>query len=121
MNASERLPLLLREMRQAAGEARQMLGDRSFEEFERDLVLQRAIGMTLLIVAEAASQVTAKAPEFVAEHPDIPWTAMRGMRNRMAHGYLSVNLRVVYEAALVEAPALAATLDGILNRYAQGE
>lgn len=121
MKSSERLPSLLRQMRQAAGEAREMLGDRSFEEFERDLVLQRAVGMTLLIVAEAASQVTTKAPEFVAERPEIPWTAMRGMRNRMAHGYLSVNLRVVYEAALVEAPALAAALDGILSRYAQGE
>jgi uncharacterized protein with HEPN domain len=34
-------------------------------------------------------------PDFVANHPDIPWRQMRGMRNRMAHGYFDINLEIV--------------------------
>lgn len=36
-------------------------------------------------------------PGFVAQHPDIPWTQMRGMRNRMAHGYFDIDLNVVWD------------------------
>ncbi|SMD02981.1 HepT-like ribonuclease domain-containing protein [Rhizobium sp. RU36D] len=121
MNESERLPYLLRQMRQAALEANEMVASHTFEEFRNDMVLQRAVGMTLLIVAETAMQVMAKAPHFVADHPEIPWSNMRGMRNRLAHGYLSMNLQVVYETAKSEVSDLVALLDTLLSPHAQGE
>ena len=31
-------------------------------------------------------------PKFAVAHPEIPWAQMRGMRNRMVHGYLDINL-----------------------------
>ncbi|NKD86668.1 DUF86 domain-containing protein [Haematospirillum jordaniae] len=34
---------------------------------------------------------------FVAEHPEVPWRSMRGMRNRIAHGYFEINLCVVWD------------------------
>jgi uncharacterized protein with HEPN domain len=32
-------------------------------------------------------------------HPAVPWHSMRGMRNRIVHGYFDINLDVVWETA----------------------
>jgi uncharacterized protein with HEPN domain len=42
---------------------------------------------------------------FAESHPEVPWRNMRGMRNRIAHGYFEINLDVVWDtvqAALTE-------------------
>jgi uncharacterized protein with HEPN domain len=91
------------------------------QAFHRDLLLQRAVAMTLLIVAETAVQVMTKAPEFALEHPEMTWEDMRGMRNRLAHGYLKMNLHVIYETARLESLRLVSHLDAILSSHAQGE
>ena len=30
--------------------------------------------------------------EFTQAHPEVPWLSIRGMRNRIAHGYFDINL-----------------------------
>ncbi|HBJ70744.1 MAG TPA: hypothetical protein DDZ09_21355, partial [Alcaligenes faecalis] len=35
--------------------------------------------------------------EFAQAHGQVPWRNMRGMRNRIAHGYFDVNLDVVWD------------------------
>lgn len=34
---------------------------------------------------------------FVDRHDDLPFIAVRGMRNRLAHGYVDINAEVVWE------------------------
>ena len=29
-------------------------------------------------------------PDWAYRHPEVPWRAMRGMRNRLAHGYFEI-------------------------------
>lgn len=48
--------------------------------------------------------------EFADAHPDIPWRQMRGMRNRMAHGYFDVNLEIVWETVQKSLPELESQL-----------
>jgi transposase len=45
-------------------------------------------------------------PEFVARHSEVPWRSMRGMRNRIAHGYFDINLDVVWDTAQKALPEL---------------
>jgi hypothetical protein len=40
-------------------------------------------------------------PDFTAAHPEIPWGQMRGMRNRMAHGYFDIDLNITSSLDLV--------------------
>jgi uncharacterized protein with HEPN domain len=47
-----------------------------------------------------------ECPEFAAAHPNIPWKQMRGMRNRMAHGYFEINLDVVWDTLQQSLPEL---------------
>ena len=35
--------------------------------------------------------------EFVEIHDDIPWSQIKGLRNRIVHDYEGVNLRLVWE------------------------
>ncbi|WP_189412115.1 HepT-like ribonuclease domain-containing protein [Neogemmobacter tilapiae] len=75
-------------------------------DFERDLRTQRAVIMSLMIVGEAAARIVAEYPVFAANHAEIPWRGMRGMRNRIAHGYFDVDLRVVWQTIQIELPPL---------------
>ena len=96
---------LLDHIRQAAHEARGFISGMDKPAFLADKRTQRAVVMSLLIIGEAATRLMDQHAAFVAQHPAVPWRSMRGMRNRIAHGYFDINLEVVWETvqvALVE-------------------
>ena len=74
--------------------------------FETDLRTQRAVVMSLVIIGEAAAKVMDQCPDFASAHPTVPWRSMRGMRNRMAHGYFDINLDVVWDTVQTALPDL---------------
>lgn len=45
-------------------------------------------------------------PDFIESHPEIPWRSMRGMRNRITHGYFDINLDLVWDTVQTALPAL---------------
>ena len=55
---------------------------------------------------QAATNVMDGYAEFVQAHPEVPWRSMRGMRNRIAHGYFDVNLDVVWDTVQTALPEL---------------
>jgi uncharacterized protein with HEPN domain len=63
-------------------------------EFLADTKTQKAVVANLTIIGEAARHV----PDAVAHaYPAIPWVLMRGMRNRIVHGYYQVDPTVVWD------------------------
>ena len=64
---------------------------------------QHAIVRTLEIVGEAARKIS---QEFKDTHPDIPWHKMIGMRHRLIHDYLHVNLETVWDTIRNDIPGL---------------
>jgi uncharacterized protein with HEPN domain len=74
--------------------------------FIEDKRTQQAVILNLIILGEAASRRSANHAEFVAAYADIPWNQMRGMRNRMAHGYFDINLDIVWETVRKSLPKL---------------
>jgi uncharacterized protein with HEPN domain len=66
-------------------------------EFLRDRRTQQAVVLNLITLGEAAARITNEYRAFTDSHPDIPWAKMRGMRNRMAHGYFDINLQIVWD------------------------
>ncbi len=69
--------------------------------------------MNPIIIGEAASKVMDVHAEFAQQHPEVPWRSMRGMRNRIAHGYFDIELNVVWNTVQEDLPALLKTLPGI--------
>lgn len=66
--------------------------------------------MSLVMVGESAIKIMDEHPEFATANPAIPWRSIRGMRNRIAHGYFEVNLDVVWDTVSVALLDLLALL-----------
>ena len=55
------------------------------------------------VLGEASNQVSA---EVKANHPDVPWADPVRLRNRIVHGYWSVDLDVLVATARDDLPAM---------------
>ena len=119
--SGDRAAFLLDRMRDAAFDAHRFVAGAEKTAFMQDVILQRAVGMSLLMTSELAVQLIAKNPEFLEEHPEFPWASMRGMRNRIAHGYFDIDLEKVWATAQIEAMDLVEKIDAIRHWRAQGE
>lgn len=105
MNAN-RLADYLDHMRQAAADACAFVQGMALEDFQQDRRTQQAVIMSLIILGEAATKVMDAYPDFAQAHPQVPWRSMRGMRNRIAHGYFDINLDVVWSTVQTALPPL---------------
>ena len=98
-------------MRQAAIDAISFVEGLGKGDFLGDKRTQQAVIMSLVIIGEAATKVMDTDAAFVAANPQVPWRSMRGMRNRIAHGYFEINLDVVWETVHSALPELLRQLD----------
>jgi uncharacterized protein with HEPN domain len=111
--SDNRLPEYLDQMRQAGSDARNFLDGLNKEDFLADKRTQQAVIMSLVIVGEIATKIMDRYPEFSDQHPEIPWRNIRGMRNRIAHGYFDINLDVVWDTVQTALPDLLEQLTKI--------
>ena len=97
-------------MRSAAEDAIAFIEGIGRVDFLADRRTQQAVVMSLVIIGEASSKIMDNDPEFADRHPQVPWRAMRGMRNRIAHGYFEINFDVVWDPVRTALPDLLAKL-----------
>ena len=103
----------LEHMRQAAADACSFVEGLSKADFLADRRTQQAVIMSLIIIGEAVAKLMDGHGEFTQRHNQIPWRSMRGMRNRVAHGYFAINLDVVWETVQLALPELIVQLDAV--------
>ncbi|MBN3757808.1 DUF86 domain-containing protein [Paraburkholderia sp. Tr-20389] len=78
----------------------------SEERFRDDrLVLDAAI-RNLEVIGESAHNIECNHADFAARHAGIPWRAMYAMRNRISHGYFSVDPGVIWQTITRSLPDL---------------
>lgn len=73
------------------------------EGFRRDKKTQAAVQHQIMLLGEAAKHLS---PAFREEHPDIPWNLIARMRDRLIHGYATVDIDVVWVTATESVPRL---------------
>lgn len=50
-------------------------------------------------IGEGINRINRIMPDYLQNrHPDVPWRAIIGMRNHIAHGYFEIDADMVYEA-----------------------
>jgi uncharacterized protein with HEPN domain len=113
--SDSRLSYFLEHMRQASNDACGFVDGLSKSDFLGDKRTQQAVVMSLIIIGEAATKVMDGYAAFTQAHPDVPWRSMRGMRNRIAHGYFDINLDVVWETVQTALPDLLRLLRTVRN------
>ncbi|MFT3777075.1 MAG: DUF86 domain-containing protein [Ottowia sp.] len=118
--SDSRLIDYLDHMRQAACEACGFAQGLTKEGFLADRRTQQAVIMSLVIIGEAVTKVMDGHAEFAQAHPQVPWRSMRGMRNRIAHGYFDINLDVVWDTVQAALPELLKQLPTV-RQDAEGQ
>lgn len=91
------------DMLDAARTARQFVHGRTLGDFLSDRLLRSAVERTLEIVGEAARHVSEAGR---LAYPEIPWNAIIGMRNIIAHEYGEVLHEKVWNVCADRLPAL---------------
>ena len=84
----------------------------TYQEFLADSKTQDAIFYNLIIVGEAANQVSRP---FQERYPQIPWSSMIGTRNVIIHGYDQVKLPIVWDILQRDLHGLKVDLVKIIN------
>lgn len=108
-----RLADYLNHMRQAVADACGFVDGMDRAAFLQDKRTQQAVVMSLIVLGEAATKVMERHVAFAEAHSDIPWRNMRGMRNRIAHGYFDIDLEVVWHTVQTALPTLRLQLTGL--------
>ena len=85
------------------------------DEFLLTTLVQDAVVRNFEIIGEAARNIEREAPEVASTYPDIPWSVMAAMRNRLAHGYFSVDYEAVWAAARENLPPLRPRIQDLLS------
>jgi len=94
----------------AASQARVYVEGLGKSDFLVDKKTQQAVILNLVIIGEVATRLLKDHADFVAMHPQVPWRSMKGMRNRIAHGYFEINLDVVWDTVQIALPRLVEQL-----------
>ena len=100
-------------MQQAARDACTFVEGMEKADFLEDKRTQQAVIMSPIIVGEAATKVMDGYTEFTETHTQVPWRSMRGMRNRIAHGYFDINLDVVWDTLQTALPEFLRQLPAV--------
>ena len=106
-----RSEVCLQHMLDHAREAVAMAEGKSRRDLDIDRQLSLALVRLLEIVGEAAGRI---GRDEQAAHPQIPWAQIVGLRNRLIHGYDSVDLDIVWQVIRRDLPPLIGALERIL-------
>jgi uncharacterized protein with HEPN domain len=102
----------LRQMLDHAREVVILSKGKSAQELVDDRVLGLAIVRLMEIVGEAANRVP---NEERSKHPDIPWTQIISLRNRLIHGYDAIDYEIIWQILRYDLPKLVLSLERILE------
>ena len=102
----------LRHMLDHAREAAELIAGKQKAELKQNRVLELALIRLVEIVGEASAKVSSDTQK---KYPTIPWPQVIGMRNRLIHGYDSVDLDVLWDTIEIDLPPLIGELDKILK------
>lgn len=80
------------------------------DAFFREQLLQDAVIRNFEIIGEAASRLSPA----VRVRPGVPWSKLIAFRNRLIHGYWSIDLPLVWDVIENELPGLKAEVERLL-------
>ena len=124
--STPRLGDYLGHMLEAVGLACSYVEGMTKEDFLDDKRTQQAVVLNLIVAGEVATKILKEHEDFAAQNSSVPWSSMKGMRNRIAHGYYDINLDTVWETVQSALPKLQKQLTeiktiGVMDRGASSQ
>lgn len=102
----------MRHMIDAAEAIRQFMSGRRRADLDSDRMLLFAVVRAIEVVGEAAGK---GIEETRSDAPDIPWSAIVSVRNRLIHGYFDIDTEIVWKTVARELPDLLPRLQRLVG------
>ncbi len=102
----------LRHILESIGKIESYLQNFDEEKFGKDSLRQDAVLRQLEIIGEASKNLT---NELKKSNPHVEWRKMAGTRDRLAHGYFSVDIEIVWRITQDFLPKLKTDIENILE------
>ncbi|MGV9199823.1 MAG: DUF86 domain-containing protein [Promethearchaeia archaeon] len=103
--------VLLNHILDACSQITYYLEEIDFSNFEENRLLQDGVIRELEIIGEATKNLSKTVREKVS---NVPWKLIAGMRDKLIHGYFSVDLKEVWNTAKRDIPNLKNKIENIL-------
>jgi uncharacterized protein with HEPN domain len=104
--------LLLTEMIDAAEQAQQLTADITVGQLETDRQRRDALLWNFTVLGEAAGQLSAEVKD---RFPKVAWQQPMRLRNRIVHGYWSIDLEVLHTTATEQLSGFVNDLRSVLS------
>jgi uncharacterized protein with HEPN domain len=102
----------LQHMLDASRQAIAFIQGRGRKDLDANLQLTLALTRLVEIVGEAAKNVS---DDERRRHPEVPWRAIAGTRDRLVHAYFDVDLDQLWRIVSADLPALVPVLERALG------
>jgi uncharacterized protein with HEPN domain len=83
------------------------------EIFLNDNKTKRAFARSIEIIGEAVKNIS---NDTIVQNPQIKWRNIAGMRDKLIHGYFSVNYKLVWDVAKNIVPKLKNDIQDIMEK-----
>jgi len=100
----------LHHMLDAAKEAESFSHDKTRNTLDIDRELVLALVKCIEIIGEAGTRISNESREIL---PQIPWSNIIGMRNRLIHAYFDINLDILWKTVIEDLPPLISKIEEI--------
>ena len=105
--------IYLRHMLDAITKIEEYTQDIKYEGFMDSHLIQDGIIRQIEIIGEATKRL---ANDIRERHPEIPWKDMVGMRDKLIHNYLGVDIDAVWDTVEKDIPALKNRLRDLMEK-----
>ncbi len=103
----------LGDINEAMGMIRLYTKGLTYRNFFEDRKTQDAVVRNFEIIGEAAKNISAT---FKADHPDVPWKKIAGLRDKLIHFYFGIDYKIVWNITRKELPILHKQIKSILSK-----
>jgi uncharacterized protein with HEPN domain len=110
-----RIPDYLNHILEAIRRIKNYTADMTVTSFLNDSLVQDAVIRNFEIIGEASRNIERYHQGFADNHSNVPWSDLYTMRNRISHGYFSIDLEIVWKTIERDLPSLNKEIEGLLK------
>jgi len=107
----------LRHILLATGKINEYVNRGGRKLFDKDTAIQDALIKQIEIIGEATRKIS---EGFKKDYPGVPWKKMVGMRDKLVHDYMGVDLEAVWKTAVEDIPELKKLIEKVLENLTPG-
>lgn len=85
-----------------------------YKGFECDMDIKEIVCFNIFQIGEIAKGLS---EDFIKEYNKVPWKQIKGMRDRIGHGYDTIDIEIVWQTSIESIPELKKYCKYIIDNY----